>query len=251
MTTLALKLVLTPVLIGGASLIGRRFGPGVAGWLIGLPFTSGPIAFFLTLERGEAFGATAAAGILAGTASQAAFCLAYAWAARRRQWPVALGAGSLAFVLVTVALNSASPPIVTTVILAIASLLISIPLLPRGVPPRASPALPVWDLPARMTLATVFVLVLTTIATALGPYLTGLLSPYPLYAAILAAFAQHHDGPQAATRTLRGLLFGLFAFAGFFLALSLSLETLGVGAAFAAAIAVALVIEAASFRLAR
>ena len=250
MTALALKLVLAPLLIGGASLVGRRFGPGVAGWLIGLPFTSGPIALFLTLERGETFGAAAASGILAGTISQAAFCLAYAWSASGRRWPLAVAAGSIAFALVTIALDAASPPLATTAILAVVSLLISIPLMPRGNAPRGRQALPAWDLPARMTLATLFVLVLTTIAGALGPYLTGLLSPYPLYAAILASFAQHQQGAEAATRTLRGLLFGLFAFAGFFLILALALEPLGIGAAFTLAIAIAVAIEAASFRLA-
>jgi hypothetical protein len=42
---LALKLVLTPVLVGAASLAGRRWGSAIGGWLIGIPFTSGPIAF--------------------------------------------------------------------------------------------------------------------------------------------------------------------------------------------------------------
>lgn len=50
MESLALKLVLAPALIGAASLAGRRWGPAVSGWLVGLPLTSGPIAFFLRLD---------------------------------------------------------------------------------------------------------------------------------------------------------------------------------------------------------
>jgi hypothetical protein len=34
---LALKLLVTPLLIGGATLAGRRFGHQVGGWLVGLP----------------------------------------------------------------------------------------------------------------------------------------------------------------------------------------------------------------------
>ena len=45
---------------------------------------------------------------------------------------------------------------------------------------------------------------------------------------------------------LRGLLLGLFAFAGFFLSLSTLLVTQGIVVAFAAAIAVALVAQSAS-----
>ena len=76
MDSFVLKLVLTPTLIGAASLAGRRWGPAVSGWLVGFPFTSAPIAlvglfafalFFLTLavliERagvGPAFAAALA-----------------------------------------------------------------------------------------------------------------------------------------------------------------------------------------------
>ena len=45
---------------------------------------------------------------------------------------------------------------------------------------------------------------------------TGLLATYPLYGAILSGFAHHLEGPGPAVRVLRGLLLGLFAFAGFF-----------------------------------
>jgi hypothetical protein len=38
------KTVVTPVLIGGASLAGRRWGHQVGGWLAGLSLTSGPLA---------------------------------------------------------------------------------------------------------------------------------------------------------------------------------------------------------------
>src|SRR5205807_6194643 len=80
---LALKLVLTPLLVGAASLAGRRWGSSVGGWLIGIPFTSGPIAFFLALSPGPRFAASAAAGIMAGAVSQSAVCLSYSWAAQR------------------------------------------------------------------------------------------------------------------------------------------------------------------------
>ena len=54
---------------------------------------------------------------------------------------------------------------------------------------------------------------LTASAGALGPRLTGLLAPFPLYAAVLTVFAHAFDGGDAAASVLRGLLLGLFAFA--------------------------------------
>ena len=63
---LLLKLILTPLLLGGVTLAGRKFGPTVSGWLVGLPLTSGPVSFFLALEQGTKFAARAArAGLLA------------------------------------------------------------------------------------------------------------------------------------------------------------------------------------------
>ncbi|RPI79530.1 MAG: hypothetical protein EHM45_02595 [Desulfobacteraceae bacterium] len=54
---LVLKLFLTPFLIAAATLTGRRWGPGVSGWLIGFPLTSGPIALILALQQGPDFAA--------------------------------------------------------------------------------------------------------------------------------------------------------------------------------------------------
>ena len=103
--------------------------------------------------------------------------------------------------------------------------------------------LPRWDIPARMVVTTAIVLLLTGFATVLGPQFTGLLATYPLYGAILAGFAHHLQGPGPAIRVLRGLLLGLFAFAGFFLVLALSIEGTGIARAFAAAIAAALILQ--------
>jgi hypothetical protein len=86
---------LTPVLIIGASLAGRRFGGVVSGWLVGLPLTSGPIAAFLAVEQGPRFAARRV-GSLSGAAAEGAFCIAYGRLAQRGIVP-ALAAGTLAF----------------------------------------------------------------------------------------------------------------------------------------------------------
>ena len=44
---LLFKLLLTPVIIGLVSLAGRRWGPAVSGWLVGLPLTSAPVVLFM------------------------------------------------------------------------------------------------------------------------------------------------------------------------------------------------------------
>ena len=59
---LVLKLVVTPLLISAATLVARRWGPGVGGWLAGFPLTSAPVSVFLALEQGPDFAAGAAVG---------------------------------------------------------------------------------------------------------------------------------------------------------------------------------------------
>jgi len=245
---LILKLVLTPALIGMATLASRRWGQAVGGWLVGLPLTSGPIAFILALEHGSSFASAAAIGSLAGALAEVAFCVAYAWVAVRASWPPALMAGSAAFALVGAVMQHATIPIVALTALVCAGLALALRALPthRAVVRRV-PA-PPWELPARMVSATVVVLLITGFAASLGPRLSGILATYPVYAATLTVFA-HRAGPGPAVQVLRGLLLGLFAFAGFFLILGLSLSRAGVAMAFGLAIAGALLIQGASLAL--
>jgi hypothetical protein len=245
--SLILKLVLTPALIGTASLAGRRWGPAVSGWLVGFPFTSAPIAFFLALNEGVDFAATAAAATMTGAISQAAFCLAYAWLARRCASAAAVAASSLAFALSTAALRHLALPLPPLVAVVVAALLLALRLMPEGAEktPRAATAPPPrWDIPARMAVATVFVLLLTGVAPALGPRLTGLLAPFPLYATVLTVFSHRLAGPGSAVAVLRGLLLGLFAFAGFFLVIAALIRGAGIALAFALAAALALGLQA-------
>jgi len=254
MDHLVLKLVLTPLLIGAATLAGRRWGPAVSGWLVGLPLTSAPIAFFLALQDGVAFAAAAAVGILGGTLSQAAFSLVYAGLAPRESWMTCVIAGSGAFALSTAILDSLPLRLALLGPSVTAGLGLAVVLLRpvRGAdvsrPDRPRPA---WDLPARMGAATGVVLLLTAGAPLLGARLTGLLAPYPIYAATLAGFAHRLEGPTAARAVLRGLLLGLFAFAAFFWVLAVVLPHHGIVGGFAAATGAALAVHGASLRLVR
>lgn len=252
MDNLALKLVLTPTLIGAATLAGRRWGQSVGGWLVGLPLTTGPVAFFIALDHGAAFGAAAVVGSLAGAAAEAAFSLAYAWSAVRGPrllprrldgWAPALLAGSAAYAATALLLEPLGlGPVALTVVVVVA-LALSLRLMPAGGGGSSTAPAPRWDLPARMVLATAVVLALTALAPWLGARLAGLLATYPLFAAILTAFGHRVQGAGAALGVLRGLLFGLFSFTGFCLVLALGLVPLGIASAFAAAVAVTLLVQ--------
>ena len=91
-------------------------------------------------------------------------------------------------------------------------------------------------------------LLLAAVATTIGARLTGLLAVYPLYSAVLAAFAHRLEGRAAAVGLLRGLLVGLFSFTAFYSTLAILLRHAGTGGAFAGAVAAALTVQAASLR---
>ena len=255
--SLILKLVVTPALIGAASLAGRRWGAAVGGWLVGIPFTSGPIALFLALDHGASFAASASVGMLLGTISQAVFCLAYSWSAGRGvPWLASLGSGCVGFAASTVVLQVLSVPLMPdslATLVALVVVLFLVPHTPEKSDKSESPATmpPRWDIPARMVVATIFVLLLTAVAPVLGPYLSGLLSPFPLFGAVLVVFVHRSEGATSAMKLLPGLLFGLFAPAGFFMALSALIEPLGIGLGFAAATATALMVQGFSLRMLR
>jgi len=176
--------------------------------------------------------------------SQAAFSLAYARTAIRGPWSWALAAGVVAFTLSTLALGHLPLSLGPVAGLAVVSLLVSRRLMPAlTTAPRGSAPLPWWDIPARMLVTTAFVVLLTGAATHLGPRLTGLLTPFPLYAASLVAFTHALEGPAPAGGVLRGLLLGLYSFVGFFVVLAALLERTGIAAAFAAAGVAALAIQ--------
>jgi uncharacterized membrane protein (GlpM family) len=249
MDTLLLKLVLTPALIGAASLAGRRWGQSIGGWLVGLPLTAGPVAFFIALDHGAQAAAAAALGSLAGAAVESCFGPAYAWTARRGPWPLAFAAGTLAFAvggylvqrLQIIALGPL--PIFLGVI---GVLLLMLRLMPGHGTAGPAATLPRWDIPARMAVATAVVVALTAAASYLGAALTGMLATFPIYAGTLTVFAHHLEGGRAAARVLRGLLYGLFSLASFFVTLALLIGRLGIAPAFLGAIAASLLAQGIS-----
>jgi hypothetical protein len=251
MNTLALKLSLTPVLILAASLAGRRWGEAIGGWLVGLPLTSGPVAFFLTLDQGTGFAQQAAAGSLAGTAAQACFGLAYFHAAERVRWPVAFGAGTGAYAICATALQALALPHLALFFIALAALSLALRAMPSQPIRRVLAILPMWDLPARMAVATALVIAVTAAASTLGPRLSGLLATFPIFATVLTVFAHQVQGGTAARQVLRGLLMGLYGFAGFFAVLSLLLSRASVPIAFLTAGLAAMLIQGLSFKLMR
>ena len=252
MNILALKLLLAPLIIGSASLAGRRWGSAVSGWIVGMPITSGPIVFILALSHDAAFAANAALGVLSGGLSLVAYALTFSWLAAHFRWPVALAGSLLVFVTTTTLLQNFIFPLVTAFIVVCAAILIGLRLMPKDTVTGAGETKPGrWDIPSRILIGTCLILLITGLAPFTGPRLAGLLTTIPLYVTILGIFELRHQGPAAAAHVFRGLLYGMFAFAGFFITLGTLLEQMSITIAFLSAILTALVIQGCSLYVLR
>jgi hypothetical protein len=251
MLLLTFKLILAPALIALATLAGRRWGQGVSGWFAGLPLTSGPVSLIFALQSGTEFAASAATGTIAGLASVAVFCLVYTRLAPRLAWGGTAALAVTGFALATAATNSAPLALFPTFILVVGFILVVIRLIPSPTVAIPDPPRRAGDLIARMVLAAGFVLGLTSVSELIGAQLSGLLSPFPIFASVLSVFAHRHQGAAAAIHFLRGLAFGLVAFASFFLVVGAFVTEAPLAATYAGATVAAVVVNALSLRFAR
>jgi hypothetical protein len=189
-------------------------------------------------------------GTLFGLTALAVFCLAYGWAARRVGWAGSAAAGLGVFGACLVALSTAPASLPAAFALVCVTLGLVAALLPAtsagesGVEPAA------WDLPFRMAVATAVVLLLTSAARHLGPTISGLLSPVPVFLLVMAVFTQRSQGSAASVRVLRGGVMGSFAFAVFFLVVGALLGRAGIGATYALASVAALVVNGVTLGMA-
>lgn len=249
MGILLLKLFLAPLLVVASTLAGRRWGPDVTGILVALPIVAGPILFIAYQQHGADFASDAARSSLLGLVSLAAFAVVFSCAARRFGWLPALATSWVAVLAVDAGLSIVHVPtlvaLAVTLVAAVAGMMVR---------PRIEPALPggsvhpSWDLPGRALATGALVLTVTTAASVLGPHWTGLLAPFPVATSVVAAFVHARHGPSVTTRTLAGVLMGLFGFATFCLTVAVLVRPVG-GAAFALGAASTVIVQLLALRM--
>jgi hypothetical protein len=222
--TFVLKVALAPALVVGATLGARRWGARAGGLLIALPVVAGPILLVITLEHGEAFGARAARGALLGVVALSTFCVAFAAGAPQMRWPAALLMGWAAYGVIAVCGSQWDAAPLAGLAIALAALLVARVLLRRDDHSGAVPLPPPpWDLYARAGSTAALVIAITTAAAALGPAVSGVLTPFPIATSVLAAFTLAHDGAAASVAMLRGFVTALPGFAVVLFAVAVAL----------------------------
>jgi len=242
---LLLKIALPPILVAIMSLAARWWGPTIGGLLLGMPWMTGPVLFFLARDKGMEFAVGACTGIELGIVCVSAFLLAYGVVSTFARWPASVAVAAAVFGASAAAIRDVAMSLPAAAAAAVASLGVAYLLLPRPRAPAATTALPWWDIPARMLTTFALVAVIMLSADALGPRLSGIVSTYPAMVTVVGAFTHHQWGRDAVRQILRGLTISLMVFVVFFLTVGMSMPTLGLAASFALAAALALALDGA------
>jgi uncharacterized membrane protein (GlpM family) len=251
MLILTFKLIITPLLIGLVTLVGRRWGTSLSGFLIGLPLTSGPISLILAMQYGPEFALQSAIGSLAGQISICIFCLAYYFTSRKYQWPTSVVISTMSFLATTAIFNSISWSFELALLILVLTTGVVSQIIPNQPTSSKITKPPVWDLPARIIIATAFVCLLTAVAHRLGPHLSGLLAPFPVFSLVVSAFTQHQGGVDSTARLLHGIVVGSIAYAGFFFIVIMYLVSFGIPITYALSVVTALCVSGISLYVSR
>lgn len=245
------KIAVPPVLVAAMTLAARRWGPVFGGLIMGLPWMTGPVLFFLTFDKGEAFGSAAIVGIQLGVVSIAAYMLAYGAVSSIAPWPFALASGVIGFAAASLVLRHLDVGLAVAATLAFASLSFALLVLPRPRGPIVPLAAPAWDIPARMAATFTLVAIIMSSADRLGSQLSGIVSTYPVMLTVIGTFTHQQAGVDAARRILRGLALSLGSFVAFFIVVGLALPRIGLVGAYGLASLVALACSTALIGFAR
>ena len=166
--------------------------------------------------------------------------VAFYWLAGSFRWPVCMLGGLAAFAAVSSVLQPLQVDGRTAAAIATVSVLMSVLLIPRVQVPKVVSPPPLWDLPVRMIVAGVVVILVTLLAERLGPRLSGIVATLPVVSGIVACFTQQSMGPAMTRTVLRGVSTAMFAFVAFFVVIGETIGPLGLAPAYALATLVTL-----------
>jgi uncharacterized membrane protein (GlpM family) len=240
---LLLKLLLVPAFLAVISFAGRRWGPNVAGWLAGFPSLTGPILFFLAIERGTEFTVGASILSLAAVFPALAFGISYAWACRRLAWPGALACAFAAWTAAVLLLSQLPLQAASALAISLLALLAGPRLFPRAQGQWGSSALPAYELLLRMVAGASMVLAVTAAAEGLGTTWTGLFSAFPVMSSVLAVFSQRANGPGFVVALLRSMIGGFYSYLTYCLCVAVLLENYGIAVTFSVAVVAAVAVQ--------
>ena len=249
MGQIVLEVLIAPVLVALATVVGRRWGARAGGLVSAFPAVVGPVLLIIAQQRGEVAAQRAAGATLLGLVALSSFALAYARTARATPWPASLAAGWACAIAAAAtagwALGGAGlGAALAAAVLSIAAARSALPRPAEQPHLGSSQTRPRVDIVLRMVLTAVLIVLLTIASELLGPVIGGMLAALPVLASVLAVFTHRVHGSDATIGLLGGMLTGMAGFVAFCAAVALLVVPAGTALAFAVATACAVAAQA-------
>jgi uncharacterized membrane protein (GlpM family) len=179
---LALKMVLTAIVVVITSVAVERTGPFIGALIAALPTAAGAAYVILALEHPPSFIATSAIGSLATSAAVSIFSVIYIILAQRRGLLLSLGVALAVWFAVTAVFRLIDWTPLSAALLNAVVFGITIPLSWRyraSGPPKKFLRTP-YDIPLRAIAAAIVVAIVTTASHRIGSFASGMFAVFPI-----------------------------------------------------------------------
>lgn len=235
MNTFLIKLILMPLIIAGVTLVSKKWGNSIGGILASLPWVAGPIIMFIAFEQGINFAANSISGSMVGIIGWFAFCVVYILIGQKNNAFLSVLGGYLVYLLVGTILNPYIKNLNVYQWFILSLLVLSIglryfPTVKSGI--KHSGKKLRFEIPLRMLVITLFVILLTFFAEKMGPNWSGILTPFPIMTAVLGVFTHYTQGIYQVRIIFMGLFTGLFGFTLFLFLQAILMPKYGVFVSF-------------------
>ena len=229
----------------------RKWGEGIGGWIGGFPWVAGPISFFIAIEHGGDFASSTIPSALMGAIGTFFFALVYSVVASRLSWFPTLMISYLAFFVVATFSLGRTPPLWFAFGLSLVVWAGVLYVFPKPKGTSVPKKYPHYDIPLRVLVATVFVVLVTQAAESLGATWSGILTPFPIMTSTLAVFTHAQQGSHATSRILYGLLLTGFGFVIFLVGVAILAPVMPIPIAYGLLAVVTMAVNGASLKLIR
>jgi hypothetical protein len=243
MLFLVLRVIIGPLGVLAGTLAQRRLGHAVGGLIIGLPLTSLPLLGLVALQRGNAFTGSMTDAVLIGSISEGLVLWIYAKLTTRFSPVLALTGALAVFTLTVSVLGSVHFPAIIAGVLTAAGFALALRFWPSTSADEAVPG-GRSRLVTRVVAATIFTVIIVTMAGRFGALLSGLVDALPMTTMLMAFMTHQGQGADAASLFIRGVLRGSFSWVISTVVLVELLRTGDLVLAFGLSLVTALIVQA-------
>jgi len=237
---LALKMVLTAIVVVITSVAVERAGPFIGALIAALPTAAGAAYVILAIEHPPRFIAASAVGSLATSAAVSIFSAGYIVLAQRRGMMLSLGVALAIWFAVTAVFRLIDWTPLSAAVLNAVVFGITIPLSWRyraSGPPKKFLRTP-YDIPLRAIAAAVVVAVVTTASHRIGSFASGMFAVFPIVMCSSIVILHPRVGGKATASMLAHAQIALVGLSLGFLAVRYTAVPLGSWWAFAIGLSV-------------